>query len=116
MTLLKKSLAMFLALIMMFSTMSVAANAAGKTETLDDDISFTVKFFREDPENPGSWIETTKAAPGESVKARVYVETGYYTVGGDACFIFSRDYFDLPGFEDNVMREATVNENYGGGV
>ena len=115
MTLLKKSLAMFLALIMMFSTMSVAVNAAGKTETLDDDISFTVKFFREDPENPGSWIETTKAAPGESVKARVYVETGYYTIGGDSCFIFSRDYFDLPDFEDNLMRSITVNANYGGG-
>ncbi len=116
MTILKKSLAMFLALVMMFSTMSVAANAAGKTETLNDDISFTVKFFREDPENPGSWIETTKAAPGESVKARIYIETGYYTVGGDACFIFSKDYFDLPDFENNVMRDITANENYGGGA
>ncbi len=115
MTHLKKSLAMFLALVMMFSSMSIAANAAGKTEALDDDISFTVKFFREDPENPGSWIETTKAAPGEAVKARVYVETGYYTVGGDACFIFDRSYFELPGFENNVMRDIAVNTNYGGG-
>ena len=116
MTLLKKSLAMFLALIMMFSTMSVAVNAAGNTETLDDDISFTVKFFREDPENPGSWIETTKAAPGEAVKARVYIKTGYYTVGGDTCFIFSKDYFEQTGIENNTKKEITVNSDYEGGI
>ena len=68
---LKKSLALLLAFVMMFSSMSVAASA-WTVEDEDKGVAFTVKFFRE---KDGEWIETTKAAPGEAVKARVYVST-----------------------------------------
>lgn len=113
MTHLKKSLAMLLALIMMFSSMSVAATAWNPDDD-PSDITFTVKFFRESPANSGNWIETTKAAPGENVKARVYVETGFYTYGGDSCFLFDKTFFSAAGFVNNSRREITVNENYAG--
>ncbi len=113
MTRLKKSLAMLLALIMMFSTMSVAANAWTVNDD-PNDIKFTVKFYREDPKNPGNWIATTKAAPDEDIKARVFINTGYYTYGGESCFIFEREYFNLPGFENGVKRDITVNSQYAG--
>ncbi len=93
MTHLKKSLAMLLALIMMFSSMSVAASAVDTPAEEPSDITFTIKFFREDPKNPGQWIETTKAAPKEKIKARLYIKTGFYTTGGDTCFLFDDAYF-----------------------
>lgn len=113
MTHLKKSLAMLLALIMMFSSMSVAATA---WEPSDDpsDISFTVKFFRESPKDSGNWIETKNAAPGDNVKARVYVKTGFYTYGGDSCFLFDKTFFTADGFVNNKRRDITVNDNYAG--
>ncbi len=119
MTHLKKSLAMLLALIMMFSSMSVAANA-WNPEDDPCDITFTVKFFRFDADEVDTsagkdgWIETTNAAPGEKVKARVYVKTGFYTHGGDCCFIFDKTFFTADGFENNKRRDITVNKNYAG--
>ncbi len=113
MTHLKKSLAMLLALIMMFSSMSVAATAW----TIDDDpndITFTVKFFRESPKGSGNWIETKNAAPGENVKLRVYIETGFYTTGGESCLVFDKDFFELVGIENKVNKILTVNEQYSG--
>lgn len=113
MTHLKKSLAMLLALIMMFSSMSVAATAW----TVDDDpndITFTVKFFRESPKGSGNWIETEKAAPGESVKLRVYIETGFYTTGGETALILDKDFFGLVDFKSNESKTLTVNTQYSG--
>ena len=113
MTHLKKSLAMLLALIMMFSSMSVAATAWDESED-PSNITFTVKFFRESPKNSGNWIETDKAAPGEKVKLRVYIETGFYTTGGETCLIFDKDFFSLIDVENASRIDLTVNENYSG--
>lgn len=113
MTHLKKSLAMLLALIMMFSSMSVAASAWDPSEDASD-ITFTVKFFREDPKNPGSWIETEKAAPGEELKARVYIKTGFATHGGDMCFLFDNQYFSVSDYYAAALEPLTVNPAYAG--
>ncbi len=116
MTHLKKSLAMLLALIMIFSSMSVAASAADDWDPAADgsDITFTVKFFREDPNNPGSWIETEKAAPGEELKARVYIKTGFATHGGDMCFLFDNQYFSVSDYYAASLTALTVNSKYAG--
>ena len=119
MTHLKKSLAMLLALIMMFSSMSVAANA-WNPEDDPSDITFTVKFFRFDADEvdetagKDGWIETTNAAPGEKVVARVYVKTGFYTYGGDSCFLFDKTYLSIDGYSNNKRKDITVNEKYAG--
>ena len=75
MTHLKKSLALLLAFVMIFSSMTVAASAWN----VGDDgrtVSFGIKFFRQDSKT-GNWIETTNAAPGEKVKARFYMGTDF---------------------------------------
>ena len=100
MTHLKKSLALLLAFVMIFSSMSVAASAADSSSAAGSETAaFTVKFFREDAD--GNWIETTKAAPGDHVKARVYVSTNFYTHTFSSALVFDTDFFDL--------REVTVN-------
>lgn len=106
---LKKSLALLLALVMMFSSMSVAASA-WTVEEEDKGIAFTVKFFRE---KDGEWIETTKAAPGEAIKARVYIATEYASYAGEYALLFDSDYF-IPG---SAYREGSsvipkTNDNY----
>ncbi len=113
MTHLKKSLAMLLALIMMFSSMSIAANAWTPSED-PDDITFTVKFFRESPIGSGNWILTEKAAPGETVKARFYIKTGYATHGGETCLVYDKEFFSGVGLQNNLPMDVSVNPNYAG--
>lgn len=92
MTHLKKSLAMLLTFVMMFSSMSVAASAWKTDSVSDNDIRFTTVFFRLDEET-NTWVKTDRAAPGDEVKARVYLETSYPSGTGDMAFIFDSDYF-----------------------
>ncbi len=106
MTHLKKSLALLLAIVMIFSSMSVAASAAavGEPDAGDESATFTVKFFRDKnrgktDENgnplPIEWVETTKAAPGEYVNARVYLSTNFATGSNVAtAFLFDTDFFE----------------------
>lgn len=113
MTHLKKSLAMLLALIMMFSSMSVAANAWSPSDD-PSDITFTVKFFRESPKDSGNWIQTENAAPGDTVKARVFVKTGFATSGGESCLVFDTEYFSGVGLVNNEPMTVSTNPNYAG--
>lgn len=94
MTHLKKSLALLLAFVMIFSSMSVAASAADDESAKGNEaVTFTVKFFRKDAN--GNWIETTKAAPGEHIKARAYVSTNYYTHTFASSLLFDTDFFKV---------------------
>ncbi len=102
---LKKSLALLLALVMIFSSMSVAASAAavGEPDAGEESVTFTVKFFRNknrgktDPEGnalPAEWVVTNTAAPGEYVKARVYLSTNYATHGVTSSLVFDSNFFE----------------------
>lgn len=105
MTLFKKSLAVLLALTMIFSTMSVMGYAADDvtvkyythmnadgtigTHNGNNGFEFVVKFYRwavtDDKDTPETaddvygWVETDRAKPGEDVQARVFVGTEYPT-------------------------------------
>ena len=105
MTLFKKSLALLLALTMIFSTMSVMGYAADDvtvkyythmnadgtigTHNGNNGFEFVVKFYRwavtddkgtpETTDDVYDWIETDRAKPGEDVQARVFVGTEYPT-------------------------------------
>ncbi len=136
---LKKSLALLLAIVMIFSSMSVAASAAavGEPDAGDESVTFTVKFFRNknrgktDSEGnalPAEWVETTTAAPGEYVKARVYLSTNYATYGITSSLVFDSDFFDaikasndvsklenpesFPQNKSNVQSPTTDQKNY----
>lgn len=88
MKLFKKSLAVILTLVMVFSTMSVAANAINYTGT---DLKFQIKFFRQ---VDGNWVETEKAKPGEAVKARMFIGTDFAAGSSDLMMVFDPDYFE----------------------
>ncbi len=144
MTHLKKSLAVLLAVVMIFSSMSVAASAFDPKVDGGFNLNFTVKFFRMERNADGliidksgnvvgdandklasgvdadddiNWIETEKAKPGEKVKARVYIGTDYYTYSGNIGFLFDSRFLDNPTFEDDGVRTSlTVNSDYLGGA
>ena len=115
MTHLKKSLALLLAFVMIFSSMSVAASAFDPKVDGGFNLDYTVKFFREDAE--GNWVETERAKPGENVKARVYIGTDFYTYFGNMALLFDSRFLDNPTFEDHgVSRSLVTNKNYMGGA
>ncbi len=99
---LKKSLAMLLAIAMIFSTMSVAASAWKKDKYDDNDVRFTVHFFRKDAE--GNWVDAEgRAAPGDEVQARVYLEATYAPADINTALFFDKTYF-----EQNIGAKAAI--------
>jgi len=140
MTHLKKSLAMLLAIVMIFSSMSVAASAAFDPKVDGGfNLDFQVKFFRMERNEDGfiidkdgnvvgdendnipdyvyvdedvNWIETDRAKPGEHVKARVYIGTDFYTYSANMALLFDSRYLDNPLFTDGGRRELVTNSRY----
>ena len=89
MTKIKKVLAALLALLMIFSSVSVLASADDPTVN-GTTVTFATKFFKE---VNGSWVETTRAKPGETVKARVYLGTDYFSNSSNLLFFYDKDFF-----------------------
>ncbi len=135
MTHLKKSLALLLAIVMIFSSMSVAASAAavGEPDAGDESVTFTVKFFRNENRGktdedgnplPEKWVETTKAAPGEHVKARVYLSTNYAMHYPVSTILFDTDFFkaikapatpdqkNYDSFPENIATSVDTNPSF----
>ncbi len=140
MTLLKKSLALVLTFAMIFSTMSVMGYAANDgadgvqyfihmnadgTFGVDDGtngIEFAVKFFRnalvqggdtaDTSDDVYDWIETERAAPGEAVKARVYLGTDFPTGSSvNTAALFDSRFFSVSYNDTNSFTPA-VNKDY----
>ena len=145
MTLFKKSLALVLAFAMIFSTMSVMGFAAnGDTENVEyythmnsdgtigtDDgsnaIDFSYKFFRkvqtagmETPDKESDdvykWVETDKAAPGDTVKARFFVGTDYPVYSSiSTATLFDARFFSVNYSESSPFTVQT-NGSYSNGL
>lgn len=100
MTLFKKSLSLLLAIIVVFSSVSVMAFAADGDDWYltdgKDNVAFEIKFFRNagTATNP-NWIETEKAKPGEAVKARLYVNTDFPTAASNISFAYNAKFFSV---------------------
>lgn len=138
MTHLKKSLAVLLAIVMIFSSMSVAGSAFDAAVDGGFELGFEVKFFRMERNADGliidkngtvvgdendniadgtdlddiNWIETTVAKPGEEVKARVFVGTDFYTYSANTALLFNSKYLDNPKFVDGASASLATNESY----
>ena len=107
MTKIKKVVALALAFLMIFSSASVLANAW--TVTVDDGFNLAIgtKFFINDGTE---WVETEKAAPGDNVKARVYIGTDYYSNSSTLLFFYDKDFFT---HSYNGISELSVNPEVG---
>ena len=92
MTKLKKVVAIMLALLMMFSSASVLATAWDATTDDGSALTIATKFFKE---VDGEWVETTKVRPNDTVKARVYLGTDYYSNDSTLLFFYRSDFFTL---------------------
>lgn len=91
MTKIKRLVAVVLALMMIFGSVSIVASAWDATTDDGFTLNVTTKIFRQ---VDGEWIETTKVKAGETVKARVYLGTDYFTNGGDLLFFYNTNFFD----------------------
>ena len=143
MTHFKKTLAMLLAIVMIFSSMSVAVSAFDPKVDGGFNLDFKVKFFRMERNEDGliidrsgdivgdkddnidesvdidrdiKWIETEIAKPGEHIRARVYVGTDFYTGTSNMAILFDSRYLDNPLFADCVSKTLVANEKYMSGT
>ena len=91
MTKIKRLVAVLLALMMIFGSVSIVASAWDATVDDGFALDVTTKIFRQ---VDGEWIETTKVKAGETVKARIYLNTDYFTHGGDLLFFYNTDFFE----------------------
>ena len=90
MTKTKKVVAVMLAFLMIFSSASVLASAWDASVDDGNTLEISTKFFKE---VDGQWVETEKVRPGDTVKARVYLGTDYYSNGSTLLFFYDKDFF-----------------------
>lgn len=73
----------------------------------DETVSFKTEIFRYD-EATSDWIYTEKVRPGENVKARLYIDTNYYTNAGDIILFYDSNFFE-DSYTYNVQTPVTTN-------
>ncbi len=107
---LKRFVAVFLAAIMLFSSFSLLASAEiddGNQSTIE----FDTKFYR----NTGTasapvWTETTKAAPGEDIKARVFFKTDFGIGASELFWLWSKNSVTMSSkYTANKLMVAVTN-------
>ena len=69
--------------------------------TGDETVAFKTEIFRLD-EATGEWIYTERVKPGEKVKARIYVDTNYFTNAGDILVFYDNAFFT----DDYVVNQS----------
>lgn len=111
MTKIKRLVAVVLALLMIFGSVSIVASAWDATTDDGFTLNVNTKIFRE---VDGEWIETTKVKAGETVKARVYLGTDYFTNGGDLLFFYNTSFFE-DAYSSDLQTLAVNTAVYAGG-
>ena len=106
MTKMKKVIAMMLALLMTFSSMSVLATAWDVDELVDTELSIRTEFLKE---VGGEWVVTEKVIPGQAVKARIYVGTNYYSNDSELLFHYDDSFFDVSFTDGEVYDLEGIN-------
>ena len=103
----KRLVAIALAFLMIFGSFSMGAYAWDANNDDGKTLSITTKIFRL---VDGVWTETEKVKQGEDVRARIYLNTDYYTNTGELLFFYNNDFFtDSFGAETQTI---TVNPHY----
>ena len=85
----KKVIALVLAFMMIFSSVSVLANAFDPT-TGGSTLTVTAQIYKNDGTE---WVACDKVTAGESVKVRVSIGTDYYSNLSDLIFFYDNTFF-----------------------
>lgn len=91
MTKFKRLVAVALAFLMIFGSLTAVASAWNAAEDDGFGLKISTKIFRQ---VNGTWTETEKVKRGESVKARVYLDTSYFANAGELLFFYNNDFFE----------------------
>lgn len=92
MTRIKRLVAVAMAFLMMFSSLSVAASAFDPMTEDSNDVSVTTQIYR--TEADGDLVATEKVKRGETVTVKVYADTKYFTSAGTLLFFYNNSFFD----------------------
>lgn len=92
MTKIKRLVAVAMAFLMMFSSLSVAASAYDPMTEDSNDVSVRTEILR--TEADGDLVATEKVKKGETVRVKVYADTGYFTNAGTLLFFYNNDFFE----------------------
>ena len=109
MTKLKRLVAVVLAVLMMLGSLSMVAFAES---TSTPTLGIETKIFRN---VDGEWVQTEKVKQGETVKARVFLDTNYYTNSGNLLFLYNNSFFSdsYPSGSNTLMvNPVYVNSPY----
>ena len=112
----KKVVAMLLAILMIFSSMTVLASADGTGDSSEESsiphagtVSVYTKFYRENGEDEIS--DGGKVAPGEKIKARIYMGTTFNTAGSELLFYYDKNFFDID-YSDQTQLTGNIGTGY----
>lgn len=103
----KRLVAVALSVLMIFGSFSMLANAWDARNADGITLSITTKIFRL---VDGTWTETEKVKQGEEVRARIYLNTDYYTNTGNLLFFYNNDFYE-DSFGDD-QNDLIVNPYY----
>lgn len=111
----KKVVAILLALLMAFSSTAVLGSAVDFDDddelivnTIDNrpaTVSLATKFYTAD----GTEIaHEGTVTPGQSVKARVFMGTNFYSTGTQIILYYDRDFFEANGYTSAIINGRTI--------
>lgn len=107
MKLTKRLVAVALAILMIFGSVSVAMTASAASGTT---LGITTKILRN---VNGIWTETKKVKAGEEVKLGVYLDTDFPAGDGNILLYYSNEFFEpVKGTGENAL---TLGSTYGAG-
>ena len=86
----KRLVAVALAILMILGSFSMTSFAWSARTNDGFDLTINTEILRE---VNGEWVKTDKVERGETVKARVYIGTDYYTNAGTLLFFYSNNFF-----------------------
>ncbi len=86
----KRLVAVALAILMILGSFSMTSYAWDARTSDGSNLTINTEILRE---VNGEWVKTDKVERGETVKARVYLGTDYYTNSGRLLFFYSNDFF-----------------------
>ncbi|MBR5562506.1 MAG: InlB B-repeat-containing protein [Clostridia bacterium] len=73
-----------------------------------DNLTFRTEIHRLD-EN-GEWVKTDKVMPGETVKARLFIDTEYNAGNGEIIMFYDGDFFE-DSYDYDAVEDLVLNQN-----